>query len=98
MKINRFQQALVLVLCLGLLVSPAVGLAQQGQATPTAKVNLNTATIDQLQTLPGIGPVLAKNIVEFREKNGKFARIEEILNVKGMGEKKFQAIKDRLTV
>jgi competence protein ComEA len=61
-------------------------------------VNLNNATEDQLQTLPGVGPAMAKRIVEYRNKNGKFTKVEDILNVKGIGEKKFQRMKDRLVV
>ena len=64
----------------------------------TEKINLNSATVEQLQSLPGIGPAIAKSIVEYRTKVGKFNRIEEIINVKGIGEKKFQKIKDRLVL
>ena len=72
---------------------------QSGKDTVAAeKINLNTATAQQLETLPGIGPVSARNIIEFRNKVGKFNRIEEIINIKGIGEKKFLKIKDRLTV
>ncbi len=55
-------------------------------------------TLEQLQTLPGVGPAIAKSIVEYRTKVGKFSKIEDILNVKGIGEKKFQRMKDRLTI
>ena len=68
------------------------------QKVSAEKVNLNTATAEQLESLPGIGPVAAKNILEYRKKVGKFNRIEEIINVKGVGEKKFLKIKDRLTI
>ncbi|MEJ2110770.1 MAG: helix-hairpin-helix domain-containing protein [Acidobacteriota bacterium] len=68
------------------------------EKSTTQKINLNTATAEQLQSLPGIGPVSAKSILEYREKVGKINRIEEIINVKGIGEKKFLKIKDRLAV
>ncbi len=92
------QLAWVVILCLGLILAPAAAMAQKSKATLTEKVNINTATAEQLQTLPGIGPSLAKTIIEHRTKSGKFSRIEELINVKGVGEKKFQKIKDRLVV
>lgn len=92
--------AWVLVLCLGLALHPVSLYAKDTEANKasTEKINLNTATEEQLQSLPGIGPSSAKNILEYRNKAGKFNRIEEIINVKGIGEKKFQKIKDRLTL
>jgi competence protein ComEA len=81
-----------------LVLSPALADTQKQKVDSTEKINLNKATLDQLQTLPGVGPALAARILEHREKAGKFKRIEEILNIKGMGEKKFQKIKDRLVV
>jgi|YelNatPaOPRAMG01_1025707.scaffolds.fasta_scaffold00897_2 competence protein ComEA len=58
------------------------------------KININYATEKELENLPGIGPSLAKRIVEYREQNGPFKDIEEIKNVKGIGDKKFEQIKD----
>lgn len=72
--------------------------APAAQAGKAGKVNLNSATTEQLTSLPGIGPATAKLIIEYRAKSGKFNRIEEIMNIKGIGEKKFQKIKDRLAV
>lgn len=90
----------MLFLCIGLAIGPLSLQAGQSdtQKVSAEKVNLNTATAEQLESLPGIGPVAAKNILEYRKKVGKFNRIEEIINVKGVGEKKFLKIKDRLTV
>lgn len=59
-------------------------------------VNINTASKAELQTLPGIGEVTAGKIIEYRERNGKFQTIEEIMAVKGIGEKKFAKIKERI--
>jgi competence protein ComEA len=73
-------------------------LAQKSGGVPSEKINLNSATSEQLQSIAGIGPATAKNILEYRTKVGKFNKIEEVINVKGIGEKKFQKIKDRLTV
>ncbi|HHY77955.1 MAG TPA: competence protein ComE [Clostridiales bacterium] len=62
------------------------------------KININTAGIAELDSLPGIGEAYAKRIIEYREKNGLFKSIEEIKNVSGIGEKRFEAIKDLITV
>jgi competence protein ComEA len=61
-------------------------------------INLNTATVQQLQTLPGIGPTLAQRIVAFRERNHGFKRIEELLAIPGISEKKWKAIRDKVEV
>jgi competence protein ComEA len=61
-------------------------------------VNINTADLSQLDTLPGIGPSLAQRIIDYRELNGPFAAIEDIKNVSGIGDKKFDALKDMVTV
>jgi competence protein ComEA len=61
-------------------------------------VNLNTATVRELQTLPGIGPSLAKKIIQFREKKGGFKRAEELLAVPGISEKRWQVLKDLVCV
>jgi len=98
MTLRKRNLAWVVLLAFGLSLTPAVTLAQKAKPPSTEKVNLNNATEDQLQTLPGVGPAMAKRIVEYRNKNGKFTKIEDILNVKGIGEKKFQRMKDRLVV
>ncbi len=59
-------------------------------------IDLNTATEEELDRLPGIGPVLAKRIVSYREENGDFLVVEELLDVKGIGEKTFERIQDYL--
>ena len=61
-------------------------------------LNLNTATVKDLEALPGVGPVLAKRIVEFRQKKGGFRRVEELLAVPGISERKWKAIRDRVEV
>ena len=62
------------------------------------KVNINTATSTQLETLPGIGSETAKKIIEYRQNNGEFKKIEDIKNVSGIGETKFEKIKDSIIV
>jgi competence protein ComEA len=65
---------------------------------PDAKININTATAEQLDTLPGIGPDLAKRIVDWRESQGPFASIADIKQVSGIGDGIFERLKDRITV
>ena len=61
-------------------------------------VNINTADIDELDTLPGIGKSTAQKIVDYREINGAFQSIEDIQNVSGIGAKKFEKLKDRIRI
>jgi len=62
------------------------------------KININKATRSELMDLPGIGNVLASRIVDYREQHGNFSRIEDIRNVSGIGEKRYEAIQDKITV
>lgn len=62
------------------------------------KVNINTAEVSELDTLPGIGETYANRIIEYRNNNGAFKNIEDIKNVSGIGEKRYEAIKDLITV
>ena len=100
-------RVLVFACCLAfLLASPGAILAQKAstapEPSPAAKasdiVNLNTASAAQLEALPGIGAKTAERIVAYREKNGPFKKIEDLMNVKGIGEKSFLKLKARLTV
>jgi competence protein ComEA len=65
---------------------------------PAAIVNLNTATAAELQALPGIGAKVAERIVEYRVKKGLFKKVEELMNVQGIGEKSFLKLKPLVTV
>lgn len=67
-------------------------------ATPAQTVNLNTATAAQLEALPGIGPSMAQRIVAHREKNGPFKKLEDLMNIQGIGEKSFLKLRPLLTV
>ncbi len=67
-------------------------------AAPNGPLNLNTATAAELETLPGIGPALAQRIVDYRTEHGPFSAIEGLMEVPGIGEGKFEAIKDLVTV
>jgi len=68
------------------------------QAESKQVINLNAATVDQLETLPGIGRKTAERIIEYRTKSGGFKRIEDLMNVKGIGEKSFLKLKPLIVV
>ena len=98
----RMMTAIVLVLGL---VTAAV--SAQESTRPAAKaaasaaagmVNLNTATVAQLETLPGIGKATAERILEYRQKNGGFKKVEDLMNVRGIGERSFLKMKPLITV
>ncbi len=65
---------------------------------PAGKININTATLEELQTLTGIGEAKAQAIIEYRSQNGKFSSTEDIKNVNGIGEALFEKIKNNITV
>jgi competence protein ComEA len=94
-------------LVVALAVFGVVGLAQEtgrrgssakATATPASPVNLNTATPIELQSLPGVGPATATRIVEYRQKNGGFKKIEDLMNITGIGEKTFLRLKPLVTL
>ena len=89
-----------LALALGLAIPAG---AQSGASTPkpaatAAVINLNTATAAQLESIPGIGAKTAERIIEYRQKNGAFKKVEDLMNVRGVGEKSFLKIKPLITV
>lgn len=67
-------------------------------ATPTTLVNLNTATLEQLDTLPGVGPVTGQAILDWRTENGQFSSVDELLEVDGIGEVTLADLRDLVTV
>ena len=72
--------------------------AKSNSLKEVGKVNINEAMQTELEQLPGIGPSLATRIIEYREQNGNFNNVEDLQNVKGIGDAKFNDIKDKVTV
>jgi competence protein ComEA len=71
----------------------------QGSTGATGgKVNLNSATQSQLEELPGVGPVLAQRMLEYRQKKGRFSSVRQLMEVEGIGDKKYDSLKDLVTV
>jgi competence protein ComEA len=89
--------ALTIGLIVGLLLQPLISL-QAGGKPGDQKVNINTASLEELQKLPRIGPAVAQRILDFRKENGNFKRVEDLLKVRGIGEKVFNQLKDLVTV
>ena len=69
-----------------------------GTAGPAAPVNLNTATLEQLDALPGVGPSTAQKIIDYRTAHGGFRSVDDLNNVSGIGDVRFEALKDLVTV
>ena len=82
----------VLAFCL------ALPLCAGAQAPPTKPININTASVTELMQLPKVGQKTAESIVSFRKQHGNFKRTEEIMNVKGIGEKSYTKMKPYLTL
>lgn len=99
MRHLTFGVALLLVLAV---MSPPQLAAQDTQdraaKSAPASINLNTATAAQLEALPGIGPKLAERILDYRKKNGAFKKVEDLMNIQGLGEKNFLKLKPLLSV
>ncbi len=100
----RTLAALAAVVCLGAFVAPPTVAAQTTSIAAAAKppvgpmVNINTADAAGLATLPGIGAKTADLILAYRKENGPFKKIEELMNVRGIGEKSFLKLRAQVTV
>ena len=95
--IRMFGGLLVGVMLMGVPIAGQEKAVKPGAAMG-APVNLNTASVAQLESLPGIGLKTAERIVEYRQKNGGFKKVEEVMNIRGVGEKGFLKLKPLLTV
>jgi competence protein ComEA len=86
------------IVALAAVLGCMVGLAQASEAkpsaaTPTVSVDINSASADELASIPGIGQALASRIVEMRDKEGPFRKVEDLLKVKGIGEKSLEKLR-----
>ena len=88
-----FGLALAVVFALSFLSS-----VQAQSKSPAKKVNINTANLEELQTLPRIGEKVAQRIIDYRKEHGEFRKIEELMKVQGVGEKTFKLLKDKIEV
>jgi competence protein ComEA len=90
---DSYRKGLItLALALALILAPGILMAQKA-FTGATKVNINTAPVESLQALPGIGPSIAQRIVDYRTAHGPFEKVEDLTKVQGIGEKKLEAIK-----
>jgi len=69
-----------------------------GNTNSSGKININKANAEELEKITGIGEALAKRIIDYREENGKFSSIEDLKNVSGIGDKKFESIREQVVV
>ncbi len=92
----RFSRRAVFAL-LSVFLSLAVVCAEE-KKPPEQKVDINTATVEELAKLPGVGEVIAQRIVNHREKSGKFRKVEELLVVRGISKKKLEKLRPLIAV
>lgn len=78
--------------------NPSAVATDSAPLTAAAKLNLNTATLEQLDTLPGIGPALAQRILDYRAQHGSFKSVAELKEIKGIGDALFDEVKEKVTV
>jgi len=92
-SVKGFRAVLISAVALSLVI-----LGLSSYLVAQEKININTASVEQLEALAGIGPAKAQAIVKYREENGNFATTEDLKKVAGIGDKIFEQIKDQLTV
>ena len=96
---NLLTKGMILSLVLAVALTALVPFESYAASqTATKKININTATLIELQELPRIGEKVAQRIIDFRKENGKFKSTADLLKVKGIGEKIYASLKDRITV
>lgn len=91
---KKYRNGVALLVVVGLILAMAASVS----AVTTGKININTAPVEELAQLDQIGAKTAQRIVEYRQANGPFKTPEDLMKVKGVGEKIFQKNKDRISV
>jgi competence ComEA-like helix-hairpin-helix protein len=97
-NVMTIRRTLVLLFLLALFLFAHSSAAQSKKPLPQKPLDLNTATVEELQTLPTVGPAAAKAIVRFREKSGPFRKIEDLLAVRGFTQKRLKTLRPYITV
>ena len=93
------QIVIAAVLVFGLAAGSARPVAGQAATGATStQVNLNTATASELERLPGVGPAMVARILEYRQKHGGFKKVEDLMNIQGIGEKRFLELRAQIVV
>jgi competence protein ComEA len=99
MERRRARLSLLLLIAIAATAAIQAGFGQPSQAAESKElVDINKATATELEQLPGVGPSIALKIVEFREKNGPFQSVDELLKIRGIGEKSLDRFRDLITV
>lgn len=75
-----------------------INISKEGNTSEDGIININTASLEELQKINGVGEVKAKSIINYREKNGGFKSIDEMKNIEGIGDKTFEKMKDQITI
>jgi competence ComEA-like helix-hairpin-helix protein len=98
-RIDSLHRVFRILTILSVLGSLSIVVQAQGQKKPPAKpIDLNAATIKELQELPGVGPVTAQRIIEARQKSGRFRRVEDLLAIRGISTKRLDALRPYVRV
>ena len=88
----------IVLSCVAVMLVVLAAGAEAKKKPPAHPIDVNTATVEQLQELPGIGPGTAKAIVRFREKSGPFRRVEDLLAIRGITKKRLEKLRPYVTV
>jgi competence protein ComEA len=97
-RVSTLVLAMAIAVAAGSVITAQQVPAPAAPAPAAPLVNINTAAAADLEKLPGVGPAMAARIIEYRQKNGAFKKTEELMNVKGIGEKSFLTLKPLITV
>ncbi|MGH9713167.1 MAG: ComEA family DNA-binding protein [Candidatus Acidiferrales bacterium] len=98
MRSNRFRRGIFVVAVVAIFVALGQGIATAQKKLPAKPIDLNTATLEQLEQLPGVGPSTAKAIIQFREKSGPFKRVEDLLAIHGISKSRLEKLRPYVTV